>query len=292
MSGPVLDHLVIAVRDLDAATASYDRLLGRAPSWHGRHPTYGTANVLYGLDNGYLELLAPDAAGADSPWQQALRRKLDETGEGIYALALGTGDIDASVAAARACGLDVTDPAPGDGVDAETGAERRWRNARIDAKGTRGLVAFFIQHDSPPDALPAARATAEGGGHVTAFDHIVVASSHIDETKRLWQETLGLDHRLTIDAPNGRRLDFLRMGDAVLELVGEAEPERPGPRDLFWGVAYRVDSVERTVTRLRAQGVDVSDARAGNAPGTVVADLKPGFSHDVRTLLIEKEARL
>ena len=66
----------------------------------------------------------------------------------------------------------------------------------------------------------------------------------------------------------------------------------PGDRDLLWGVAYRVDSVAQTVARLRADGIDVSDPRPGNALGTVVSDLKPGFSHDVRTLFIEKEARV
>jgi len=295
-----LDHLLIAVRDLDAGAADYDRLLGRAPSWRGRHPQYGTANVLYRLGNGYLELLVPDPDGEHSPWRDALEGALDRTGEGIYAIALGTDDIDATVACARERDLTVANPAPGDGVDLITGAARRWRNARIDPAGTRGINAFFIQHDSPPGSLPPARSTAGGGGHATAFDHIVVASSGLAATLRLWQETFGLDHRLALDTPNGRRLHFLRMGTAtpqdgegaILELAGEAEPERPGDRDVLWGVAYRVDSVARAVERLRRAGVEVSDARPGNAPGTVVADIKPGFSRDVRTLLIEKEARV
>jgi hypothetical protein len=49
-----------------------------------------------------------------------------------------------------------------------------------------------------------------------------------------------------------------------------------------------VDDVARTVYRLRAGGIDVSDARTGRADGTAVADLKPGYSHDVRTLFIQK----
>jgi catechol 2,3-dioxygenase-like lactoylglutathione lyase family enzyme len=55
-----LDHVVIAVNDLDAAAATYGRLLGREPSWAGRHPEMGTANRLFRLDDVYVELLAPE----------------------------------------------------------------------------------------------------------------------------------------------------------------------------------------------------------------------------------------
>ncbi len=305
MTPLTLDHIVIAVRDLDLATENYRRLLGRAPSWRGRHPTYGTANVLFRLDNCYIELLAPTEGAADSPWLRSLREHLDAAGEGLYALALGTGDIDATVAAVRQRGLDAHDPADGDGVDTDSGDRREWRNARIPAEGTRGVPAFFIQHRSPPDALPDAVPFANDG-FVTAVDHTVVASSDLPASLSLWRDTLGLDLRHTLERParegassGDRALHFLRLGDSILELAGENAPNRPGPdgppsggdRDLLWGLAYRVDNVARTVERLRAEGVDMSDPRAGNAPGTIVADLKPGFSHDVRTLLIQKEAR-
>ena len=292
-----LDHIVIAVRDLDTAAANYRRLLGRAPSWRGRHPAHGTDNVLFRLDNCYIELLSPTQDAAESPWLQALREHLDSAGEGLYSLALGTDDVDATVAAVRERGLDALDPADGDGVDRDSGARREWRNARIPPERIRGVPAFFIQHRSPPDALPAAEPLAQDG-FVTAVDHTVVASSDLPASLSLWRDTLGLDLRHTLERParegassGGRALHFLRLGDSILELAGETAPMRPGKRDLLWGLAYRVRNLARAVERLRAEGVDVSDPREGNAPGTIVADLKPGFSHDVRTLLIQKEAR-
>ena len=288
MTALTLDHLVITVHNLDIASVSYRRLFGRTPSWRGAHPTYGTSNALFRLDGCYVELLAPDpTTEGDSPWLRALRDQLDTAGEGLYALALGTDDIDSAVAEARDRGLDVLDPASGDGVDRESGLRREWRNARIELPSTRGLRLFFIQHGSPAGALPVSQPETDDGGFVSGVDHIVVASSHLADSLRLWHEKLGLDVRLTLERPNGRRLCFLRLGDSLLELAGEAEPERPGDRDLFWGVAYRVPDVEQTVARLRAAGVEVSDARHGNAEHTMVADLKPGFSHDVRTLLIQ-----
>jgi len=186
MTPLTLDHLVIAVRDLDAASASYQRLLGLKPSWHGRHPAYGTANVLFRLDNTYIELLAPAPdpprvrlqPDEGSPWLRALRDHLDTSGEGLYAIALGTGDIDRAVADSRARGLTVADPAAGDGVDLETGTRRQWRNARIDPQSTGNVRAFFIQHISPPGALPLA-APVNSGAPITGIDHVVVASSDL-----------------------------------------------------------------------------------------------------------------
>ena len=82
MTALTLDHIVFAVRDLEQATESYRRVLGREPSWRGNHPSYGTANALFRLDNSYVELLAPAGeAGADSPWLRALRERLDGAGE-------------------------------------------------------------------------------------------------------------------------------------------------------------------------------------------------------------------
>ncbi len=286
----VLDHLVIAVRDLDAATDNYRLLLGRKPSWKGRHPQYGTANVLFRFDDGYLELLAPEPESATGPdWARSLRSRLDAAGEGVYALALGTDDIDADVARLRGHGLRVADPAPGTGVDEVSGARREWRNARIDTASTRGCYTFIIQHASPPSALPEAEPTGEAGAIVTGFDHTVIGSSNLPETLRLWDEAFDLDLRASVERPGGRTLHFLRMGGSILELAGESAPDSPGDRDAYWGVAYRVGSVAKTVARLRAEGVSVSDPRTGNAPGTEVADLKRGFSHDVRTLFIQKE---
>lgn len=286
-----LDHIVIACRDLDASQRDYMRLLGREPSWRGRHPSYGTANVLFRLNNCYIELLAPDpGANADSDWKRTIE---GHTQVGPFAIALGTDDIEAAVANARTKGLDAGDPMPGTGIDLMSGAERRWRNARIAPETTRGVRAFFIQHDSPADALPVAKAIDEKASAM-GVDHTVIASSDLDATLPLWQNAFGIEHRLSVDRPDARRLEFLRFAagvegyGSILELAGEAEPKERGATDRLWGISYRVADVAATVERLRAQGVNVSEPRQGNAPGTFVADVKPGFSQDVPTLFIQR----
>ena len=153
-----LDHVVIAVRDLDAATADYTALLGRKPSWRGEHPKYGTRNTLFRIDNTYVELLAPRRQGRRRRWAGELPQLPRHDGEGLYALALGTIGIDDAVkrpARRRARGRTI--PPTADGVDADhRRAPRLAQRAWCTPKSTNGARIFFIEHHSPPDALPVA----------------------------------------------------------------------------------------------------------------------------------------
>jgi hypothetical protein len=65
-----LDHVLIAVSDLDAAGSEFEDRHGLASIAGGRHPGWGTANRIVPLGETYLELVAsvdPDVA-ADSPF--------------------------------------------------------------------------------------------------------------------------------------------------------------------------------------------------------------------------------
>lgn len=290
-----LDHLVIAVRDLESAAASYRAILGLRPSWKGVHPIYGTENVLFRLGNTYLELLAPGGAEGVAGWSRELRAHLEEEGAGLYALALGTRNVDVAVAQARHLGLEVSDPADGEGTHVDSGARREWRNALIDPASTRGVRAFFIQHRSPADALPMAEPEGDGAGSVKRVDHVVIACPDLETSLALWTESLGLQLAGSRDLPEGgRRLHFLRLRDVILELVGrpnergEAEGEVPSASDRLWGVALEVDDVAGAVKRVQAAGVEARGPRAGRAPGTVVADLNAEGAHGLRLLFIEK----
>ena len=144
-----LDHVVIAVRDLDGATADYAALLGRSPSWRGSHPKYGTRNALFRIDNTYVELLSVGKRKSGR-WAGELSKFL-EAGEGLYALALGTPDIDADMRVLRAHELAVQDPADGEGIDELSGNRRMWRNAMVSVKASRDQPT--CRHDAKiPDA--------------------------------------------------------------------------------------------------------------------------------------------
>ena len=58
-----LDHLIVAVNDLDEAERNYKKIFGVEPVWKGEHKELGTANVLFNFKNTYLELLSSNSEG-------------------------------------------------------------------------------------------------------------------------------------------------------------------------------------------------------------------------------------
>ena len=290
MTDLTLDHVVIAVQDLYAATADYAALLGRAPSWRGEHPKYGTRNTLFRIDNTYVELLSLGGGGGDPRWSGELARFFDTQGEGVYALALGTTDVDATAREMRDRGLEVIDPADGDGFDVDTGAHRAWRNAQVPLKSSNGARIFFIQHKSPAAALPVAPVVADEGAFVRRMDHAVVLSADMEASRRLWGDVLGARMALDRTFPErNTRILFFRLRDITIEISGGAQqsPEGLGKPDRMWGLAWGVGNLEATCARLRAAGIETSGPRRGIKPGTLVATVKGAQAHGVATLLIE-----
>jgi catechol 2,3-dioxygenase-like lactoylglutathione lyase family enzyme len=109
-----IDHIVIAVRDLDAARATWQRL-GFTLTPIARHP-FGTANSLVQLDNNYIELLAvaditaiPEASIGDFSFA-AFNRDFLKKREGFSMLALKSRDAAGDRADFEARGLPVFAP--------------------------------------------------------------------------------------------------------------------------------------------------------------------------------------
>ncbi len=148
---------------------------------------------------------------------------------------------------------------------------------------------FFIQHHSPPDALPPAPDTAPGAG-VRRLDHIVVLSADMEVSRALWGDALGT--RLALDRTfpeRNARILFFRLDDITVEISGGAQQTREGvgKPDRLWGAAWGVDDLAATCDRLRAAGIETSGPRPGIKPGTLVATVKGEAPHGVATLLIE-----
>lgn len=139
-----IDHLVIAVNDLEAARANW-QALGFTVTPVAHHP-FGTANAIIQMDGTFIELLAvadpsaiPEAGSAQFSFA-AFNRDFLERHEGISMLALDSRDPAADRDDFEAAGLPVFAPfdfermAKGpDGIDRKVGfsltftAERRLR---------------------------------------------------------------------------------------------------------------------------------------------------------------------
>ena len=289
------DHAVVAVRDLDLAADRTARLLGRAESWRGVHSGAGTANALFRLDNGYLELLAQSGEGALG---RTIANVLDERGEGLTAFAFGTDDVDAFAQQLRSRGVAVGDSTPGEGRRAEpavaSGSEsvRRWSTLWLPTDSTRGLPLFAIQHRSPASILPLRPPDGAAGAAIAAFDHVVVISDDPGASCAIYADRLGL--RLALDRDfeqRGIRICFFRVGGVTIEVAGPREAAAGGgAADRFGGIAYRVPDIDAARGRLVADGFDVSATRPGHKPGTRVCSVRDGTC-GVPTLLIEPAKR-
>ena len=85
-----VDHLIIAVKDLDQAINDYEKVLGIKPCWKGKHTELGTKNALFNFENIYLELLSPCDAG---PGTEFINSLLAEKGDHLAGIVLGTQNI-------------------------------------------------------------------------------------------------------------------------------------------------------------------------------------------------------
>ena len=273
-----IDHLIIAVPELVVATAEYSTLLGRAPSWRGAHPDYGTANTLFKLDNTYIELLAPQGEGMAADIVNGI---LNARGPCLGGLVFGTGSADDFISHARSTGLKASDPVPGHGVDEQTGVERRWRNMFWDPTAARGIFSCCIEHEAG-STLP--EATPHGAGAIAGVDHVVVKTQSADAAKSFYGDQLGIRLALEQDVPEwgGVQL-FFRASSMSIEVIAS---EKASEQDELWGLALKTDDIETSYARLKESGVEISDIRDGRKAGTRVCTAK-SHTLGVPTLLIE-----
>lgn len=104
-----IDHVGIAVADLEASVAEYRRLLGVEEVHRERVVDQGVEEVLFAAGSSYIQLLG--ALGPDTP----VGRALSSRGPGIHHLAYRVDDIVASLAHLRAEGARLVDETPRDG---------------------------------------------------------------------------------------------------------------------------------------------------------------------------------
>ena len=101
-----LDHVGIAVTDLAAARALYERVLGLEVAHEEVIAEQGVHELLLRAGDAFVQLVAP--LGPDTPVGRFLARR----GEGLHHVGYAVPDVAAAVADLRAEGFEVIDPAP------------------------------------------------------------------------------------------------------------------------------------------------------------------------------------
>lgn len=276
-----LDHVVIAVRDLNAAVSAYETLLGRKASWRAEPSGGGAKIAIFRLANMSVELMAPSGAGEMA---DRLRGAIDKDGEGLVSLAFAVADADAAHRRLSRLGLEPEPIAPGHSVDRASGARREWRRTRAATTATHGVRVFLIESStSPPPAVVVGSESAA----VSGLDHVVIRTPDPERAAALYGARLGLDMRLDrSNAAWGSRLIFFRCGDLIVELAHDLKHGVSSDPDRLWGLSWRVPDAHAAHARLAAAGLDVTEARGGRKPGTAVFTVRNGTC-GVPTLMLE-----
>ena len=98
-----VDHIGIAVHDLEAAVEHYRRTLGVEPVHRETVPDQGVEEVLFAVGSSYIQLLA--ATGPDTPVGKFLERK----GEGVHHIGYRVDDLDSVLDHLKSEGVPLVD---------------------------------------------------------------------------------------------------------------------------------------------------------------------------------------
>lgn len=101
-----LDHVGIAVRDLDAALAGYEDRYGVRSVFRETVAAQGVEEAMIPVGGSFVQLLAP--LGPDTP----VGRFLDRRGEGLHHVAYAVVDIEAALRHLEEEGARLVDPVP------------------------------------------------------------------------------------------------------------------------------------------------------------------------------------
>ncbi|HVY95875.1 MAG TPA: methylmalonyl-CoA epimerase [Solirubrobacterales bacterium] len=127
-----IDHIGVAVEDLEAAIALYERSFEMKLAHRETVESQGVEAVLLDVGDGHVELLRP--LGPDT----AVGKFLAKKGEGLHHVAYATDDIDATLKQIAAAGLSLIDSEPRVGI-------RDSRVAFLHPRSTGGVLTEIVE---------------------------------------------------------------------------------------------------------------------------------------------------
>jgi methylmalonyl-CoA/ethylmalonyl-CoA epimerase len=130
-----LDHVAIAVKDLDQAVALYRDVLGLELAEIEEVPEQQVRTAIFGHGMGRVELISPTVSGS------GVAKFLERRGEGLHHICIEVDDIDAAIAALKSRGAPLIDETPKPGAG---GA----KVAFIHPKGSHGVLVELRQGPS------------------------------------------------------------------------------------------------------------------------------------------------
>ncbi|GAC1363326.1 MAG: methylmalonyl-CoA epimerase [Actinomycetota bacterium] len=151
-----VDHIALAVSDLEAAIDHYQRVWGLTLAHREVVTEQGVEEAMFRLGDTYLQLVAPLAA--DTP----VGRFIERRGEGLHHVAYQVDSVADALVEARAGGLRAVDDQPRHG-------SRDTLVAFIHPKANHGLLVELVEVTATPPREDHEELSPERSGQVTAI---------------------------------------------------------------------------------------------------------------------------
>jgi methylmalonyl-CoA/ethylmalonyl-CoA epimerase len=127
-----IDHIGVAVEDIDAAIELYARSFQMREQHRETVEEQGVEAVLLEVGDGHVELIKP--LGPDT----GVGKFIAKNGPGLHHVAYATDDIDATLGAVREAGLRLIDEEPRIGI-------RQSRVAFLHPRSTGGVLTELVE---------------------------------------------------------------------------------------------------------------------------------------------------
>ncbi|MEZ4492010.1 MAG: VOC family protein [Dehalococcoidia bacterium] len=271
-----IDHVILPVRSLDAAAEPFERLGLRLTPKAG-HQGAGTSNRVFFVGGEksqfYVELLTVDdeAAARRAGNREDIIEAL-QSDAGLARVMFRSDDVRGDAARLQAHG-------GGPLYDAKREDGTKICNVtRLPAE--TGFGAGAIQYVVAPNEQYEARkgrGLFESDFPLKRLDHLAAIAPDIDGTTDFWTEVLGVPVFGEVTTP-AMVIRQMKLGDAILELLGPSGPESPvaaRPAGLVSMCAFEVEDLDTLVATARERGFTVTDPSTGVLPGTRTATI-PG----------------
>ena len=216
-----LDHLIVAVSDINEAEKNYSKVFGSGPVWRGEHAEYGTENSLFNFNNTYFELLA---AKGDGLGAMLVNHALQETGEGLIGIVFGTDTLKETHQTLSGKGFLLGDISNGEGANFKNNKIRKWKNLFLPPELTRGIFSFLIEHTA--GTLPIVDRFESS--MVNKLDHVVINTNDADGLINVYKDVFKIRLALDkfVDEWKSRML-FFRLNKTTIEVIEKKNDEEP-----------------------------------------------------------------
>lgn len=193
-----IDHVILAINNLDSGIIEIKRLTGIEPVYGGKHPDSYTQNALLSVgDNMYIEILAPRNDLDSIPVFFKNLNHLTPVGWAMF-----SNDIEKTKNSIESIGFKLGDIIPGSRITAK-GEKLEWKTGVITETNQETLFPFFISWN--PNSIHPSQNAPLG----CTLKRLVLKSSKLDNLEKLLEGLNVSNHKIKVEPGNADQIDLV-----------------------------------------------------------------------------------